>query len=79
MADRHIRGVHAVVAPYLQSCMKRGLFNRVNIVSMMYLQAMASQSVFLLENELRAAHGVDVTSQEFVEQHAQTIIDLLLA
>lgn len=78
MAERHIRVVHELVGPYFESCMERGILKKVNVVSLMYLHAMASQAPFLLSAEIRAVHGIDVTSDDFIEQHAQTIIDLVL-
>ena len=78
MAEHHIRVVHGAVGPYFESCMERGLLEKVNVVSLMYLHAMASQAPFLLSAEIHAVHGVDVTSDQFIEQHAQTIVDLLL-
>jgi AcrR family transcriptional regulator len=79
MAEKHIRVVHGTVGPYFESCMEKGLLAKVNVVSFMYMHAMASQAPFLLAGEIRAVHGVDVTSEEFIEQHAQTMVDLYLS
>lgn len=79
MSREHIRTVHAVMGPFLRHNMKKGLIRDANEVSLTYILALASQSVFLLEQEARAVHGLDVFSEEFVEQHVSTVLGLLTA
>jgi hypothetical protein len=59
--------------------MKKGLIREANEISLTYILALASQSVFLLEQEARVVHGLDVFSEEFVEQHVATVLGLLTA
>lgn len=77
MAREHIRAVHDVMGPYLRACMKKGLIREASELSLTYILALASQSVFLLEQEARAVHGVDVFADDFVEQHVATVLSLL--
>lgn len=77
MSREHIRAVHGVTGAFLRRNMKQGLLRPANEISLTYILALASQSVFLLEPEVRAVHGVDVFADEFVEQHVATVLGLL--
>lgn len=79
MSREHIRSVHAVMGPFLRRSMRKGLIRPASEISLTYILALASQSVFLLEQEARAVHGVDVFADEFVEQHVTTVLGLLTA
>jgi AcrR family transcriptional regulator len=79
MSRRHVRTIHAVIGAFLRGNMKKGLIRDGNPISLTYILALASQSVFLLEQEARAVHGVDVFAEEFVEQHVATVLGLLTA
>jgi len=79
MSREHIRSVHGVMGPFLRHNMKKGLIREANEISLTYILALASQSVFLLEQEARVVHGLDVFSEEFVEQHVATVLGLLSA
>ncbi|MEW6267940.1 MAG: TetR/AcrR family transcriptional regulator [Thermodesulfobacteriota bacterium] len=78
MSREHIRPMHAVATSFLRGSMQRGLVKQLDLVSLLYVLALASQSVFLLEKEARAVHGIDPFSAEFVERHVETILGLLL-
>lgn len=77
MSREHIRAVHDVMGPFLRHNMKKGLIRDANEISLTYILALASQSVFLLEQEARVVHGLDVFSEQFVEQHVATVLGLL--
>jgi TetR/AcrR family transcriptional regulator len=79
MSREHVRTIHGVIGAFLRGNMKKGLIREANTISLTYVLAMASQSVFLLEQEARAVHGVDVFAEEFVEQHVATVLGLLTA
>jgi AcrR family transcriptional regulator len=79
MSRQHVRAIHAVIGAFLRGSMKKGLIREGNAISLTYILALASQSVFLLEQEARAVHGVDVFAEEFVEQHVATVLGLLTA
>ncbi|HEX2679193.1 MAG TPA: TetR/AcrR family transcriptional regulator, partial [Polyangiales bacterium] len=79
MSREHVRTIHAVIGAFLRGNMKKGLVRESNPISLTYILALASQSVFLLEQEARAVHGVDVFEEEFVEQHVATVLGLLMA
>jgi AcrR family transcriptional regulator len=79
MSREHIRKVHAEVGPYLERSMRTGLIRETNTTSLLYVLALASQSVFLLDQEVRAVHGIDVFAPDFVDEHVRTVLRLVLA
>lgn len=73
------RAATSATTAFLHGNMKKGLIREGNAISLTYILALASQSVFLLEQEARAVHGVDVFAEECVEQHVATVLGLLTA
>lgn len=79
MSREYIRNVHGVVAPYLERSMQKGLIRQADPVSFLYILALASQSVFLLDQEVQAVHGVDVFAPASVDRHVEAVLRLVLA
>jgi TetR/AcrR family transcriptional regulator len=78
MSREYIRTVHGVVAPYLERSMKKGLIRQTDPVSFLYILAVASQSIFLLDHEVQAVHGVDVFAPASVDRHVEAVLRLIL-
>lgn len=79
MSREYIRTVHAGVGPFLERCVKKGLIRETSTTSLLYVLALASQSVFLLDQEVRAVHGIDVFAPDFVDEHVGSVLRLILA
>lgn len=79
MSRRHIRPLHRVAATFLRASMRDGRVKQLDEVSLLYVLALASQSVFLLDEEARAVHGIEPFADEFVARHVDTVLGLLLS
>jgi AcrR family transcriptional regulator len=78
MSREYIRTFHAGIGPFLERSMRKGLIRETNPTSLLYVLALASQSVFLLDQEVRAVHGIDVFTPAFVDEHVRTVLRLIL-
>jgi AcrR family transcriptional regulator len=76
--ERHIRPAHEFLAGALRNAMAAGAIDEADAANMIYIVAAASQSVFALAHEARHVYGVDVTSDEFVAHHADTLVRLIV-
>lgn len=69
---------HANLVPVLNALMARGHLPRVPIPSLIYMVSAAAQTIFMLANEVKAAHGIDYTRLEEIERHADALVALFV-
>lgn len=74
LARRH----HAVVTPLFGRLMDAGHILHMDPVSFAYIFSSACQSVFMLAHEVRGIYNKRVSSDEFVDSHAEAVIALFL-
>ncbi|MEL6686179.1 MAG: TetR/AcrR family transcriptional regulator [Pseudomonadota bacterium] len=74
--EKHIRPSHEQRLPTTQHLIRKGIYPDIDPVTMIYILVAAAQTVFVLGHEVREVHGIDVTSEEFINKHADGIITL---
>lgn len=69
---------HRSLIPVLRILMRQGHLPDVPIPSLIYMISAAAQTIFMLANEVKAAHGVDYSRSIEVERHADALIALFV-
>jgi AcrR family transcriptional regulator len=69
---------HRDLFPVLRALMRQGHLPDVPIPSLIYMISASAQTIFMLANEVQAAHGVDVSQSAEVERHADALISLFV-
>jgi AcrR family transcriptional regulator len=75
-AETHIRPLHSVDAPLTRLCKELKIWPARPELSITYILVAACQTIFVLAEEVKLVRGVDVTKDDIIEEHAETIIDL---
>ena len=78
IVDKGVRTQHGQLTPVLRALIRQGHLPDIPIPSLIYMLSGASQNIFMLANEVRAAHGVDYTLQPEIDRHADAVIRLLI-
>jgi len=60
----------------LETWMDAGFLTRMPHVYLGYALAGMSQTLFVLANEAKSVHGIDVTEQDTIDAHCETVINL---
>ncbi len=76
MLDRFTAAQHKITMNDLQRQIDRGLWPDMPAISLTYITAAACQTIFMLASEAKHLHGADVQTEEMIERHADTIIEL---
>ena len=67
---------HENVFKVFEAWMDAGFITRMPYVSLAYALAGMSQTLFVLANEVKNVHGIDITTQDAVDAHCETVINL---
>ncbi len=76
-AEQHVRPVFDVLTSIIIDGQERGLLRPGSPVGM-YYQLISAGMVFMIPDEARWLSGVDVTSDEFVQSHAELLYQMFL-
>jgi hypothetical protein len=77
LVDRHIRPVYDAVADLLLSGQRSGIIRKGPIVNL-YYHFVSSSLVFALPDEVRRLCDANVQAPEFIDAHADCLIDMLI-
>ncbi len=78
IVEKGVRDQHGGLAPVLKALIGQGYLPDVPIASLIYTISAASQTIFMLANEVRAAHNVDVTVPDEIDRHAEAVVRMLI-
>jgi len=78
LTDRFVRPMEQAVAPHVARAQRDGVVPPISPVSLRYLVLGAAGLVFSQAPECRYLTGVDPTTPEFAERHADALVELLL-
>lgn len=78
IAEEIVRPQHRGFARLLDTLMAEGHLPRVPMRSLIYAMSAAAQAPFTLAGEVKAAYGVDTSSDAEIDTHAETLIALLI-
>lgn len=74
---QHISSAHGFMYAGVKKAIANGDMPKISPVSFIYILSAASQLVFALAEEAREIYDIDVLSDEFVNQHTDTVVKLL--
>lgn len=78
IVKHHTYDVHQRVKKLFETAMDRGIIVRAPIETIIYIFISSSQMIFALRSEVQKIYEVDVLENEFVEDHAKTLANLLM-
>lgn len=79
VVDRHARRGHLASLAIIKKLIASGVFPKTATpISVMYILAASAQNFFALAEEVRASVGYDPLTEEAIEAHATTLIDIML-
>ncbi|MDJ0977304.1 MAG: TetR/AcrR family transcriptional regulator [Erythrobacter sp.] len=75
--NRYMREGHSKARLLLETLKKSGVFPKeAPSVSLLYIITGACQNMFAVKEEIQIAHGYDCTTDEAVQAHAETIVNI---
>jgi AcrR family transcriptional regulator len=77
LVERHIRPVYQTVTSQLASLVEQGILPPIAPAHLYYILTGAGPTIFVLAPECRRLTGLDPTSDDVIEAHADAVIALL--
>ncbi len=78
IVEHGVRRQHAALTPVLDKLIADRTLPDVSIPSIIYAISASAQTIFMLANEVKSAHGVDFTQAMNVERHADALAALFI-
>ena len=79
LADRFVKPMHEGLRQLIERAQARGLLPQISPVSLHYIMLGAAGLLFSQAPECRRITGIDPTTEEFANAHAEAVISLLTA
>lgn len=78
IVETGVRRQHGSLIPVLKALMRQGHLPDVPIPSLIYMISASAQTIFMLANEVRSAHGIDVGAAAEIDRHADALIAMFV-
>nr|WP_321362510.1 TetR/AcrR family transcriptional regulator [uncultured Hyphomonas sp.] len=77
MVEQFVKNNHHSILPLIETVMDTGYLPKMPIVSFLYALVGMCQLPFVLAREASAAFKIDMQSEQMIEQHIETVFQLL--